>query len=70
MKHLVLDSRIEGLLDRLYAQSVSQNEGLTAYFAARAEEGSLDWNAFDARTNQFLSDKHFADISVSTGAPR
>jgi predicted O-methyltransferase YrrM len=57
LKHLLLDSRIEALLDRLYAQSASQNEALASYFSARAEEGSLDWKALDARTNQFLSDK-------------
>src|SRR5437588_5798635 len=31
-----------------------------AYFSARAEEPSFDWNRFDARTNQFLSDKFVA----------
>jgi predicted O-methyltransferase YrrM len=56
-KHLVLGSRIDALLDRLYAQSNSQNEALGSYFSARAEEADFDWNAFDARTNQFLSDK-------------
>lgn len=56
-KHLVLDSRIDALLDRLYAQSASQNEALEAYFTARAQEASFDWNAFDARTNQFLSEQ-------------
>src|SRR5437868_6731070 len=30
---------------------------MAAYFAARAAEGSLDWNSFDARTNEFLKDK-------------
>src|SRR5713226_4372596 len=58
--HLVLGPRIDALLDRLYAQSACQNEALASYFSARAEEGSLDWNAFDARTNQFLSDKLIA----------
>jgi predicted O-methyltransferase YrrM len=56
-KRLTLGSRIDELLDRLYAQSVSQNEELGAYFTARAQEADFDWNAFDARTNQFLSDK-------------
>ena len=56
-KRLVLDTRIDTLLDRLYAQSVGQNEALASYFTARAQEADFDWNAFDARTNQFLSDK-------------
>jgi predicted O-methyltransferase YrrM len=56
-KHLVLGSRIDALLDRLYEQSTSQNEALGSYFTARAEEADFNWNAFDARTNQFLSDK-------------
>src|SRR5712692_482092 len=55
--HLVLGSGIDPLLDRLYAQSASQTEALASYFSARAEKGGLDWNAFDALTNQFLSDK-------------
>jgi predicted O-methyltransferase YrrM len=56
-KHLILGSDIDALLDRLYAQSNSQNEALGSYFSARAEEPDFDWNAFDERTNQFLSDK-------------
>lgn len=56
-KNVNLGSRIEALLDRLYAQSAGQNEELGSYFSARAAEPSFDWNEFDARTNQFLSDK-------------
>jgi predicted O-methyltransferase YrrM len=56
-KHLVLGHPIDELLDRLYERSVSQSEELGSYFAARAREASFDWNAFDERTNQFLSDK-------------
>src|SRR3989449_11755728 len=56
-KHLILGSDIDAMLDRLYAQSNSQNEALGSYFSARAEEPDFDWNAFDAQTNQFLSDK-------------
>src|SRR5258705_3627792 len=56
-KHLVLGSDIDALLDRLYAQSNSQHEALGHYYSARAEEADFDWNAFDAQTNQFLSDK-------------
>jgi predicted O-methyltransferase YrrM len=56
-KQILLDPRIEALLDRLYAQSTGQTEEMTAYFTARASEGSLNWNGFDDRTNQFLSDK-------------
>src|SRR5262247_2050692 len=57
MNHLHLDSRIEAVLERLYAQHASQNSELAAYFSARMAEGSLDWNSFDERTHQFLRDK-------------
>ena len=56
-KQLFLDSRIDALLERLYAQHASQDEALGAYFTARAQEPDFNWNEFDARTNQFLSDK-------------
>src|SRR6266404_160664 len=56
-KQLILESNIEALLDRLYAQSSGQSEEMMAYFSARAEAGDIDWNAFDERANQFLSDK-------------
>lgn len=56
-KQVILDSRIEALLDRLYAQSASQTEEMMSYFTARAAAGDIDWNAFDDRANQFLSDK-------------
>jgi predicted O-methyltransferase YrrM len=56
-KQVVLGSGIEALLDPLYAQSTGQTKGLMSYFAARAEAGDIDWNAFDDRANQFLSDK-------------
>src|SRR5438477_5715150 len=56
-KQLTFGSPIDGLLDRLYEQSFKQIEEMTAYFTARAKEGSLDWNRFDPQTDQFLSDK-------------
>jgi predicted O-methyltransferase YrrM len=56
-KHLILGSPIDALLDRLYAQHANQDEALASYFTARAQEADFDWSAFDARTNQFLSDK-------------
>jgi predicted O-methyltransferase YrrM len=57
---LVLGSPIDGLLERLYARNVAQNDALATYFTARAAEGSLDWNQFDERTNEFLRDKLIA----------
>jgi predicted O-methyltransferase YrrM len=48
---------IDGLLERLYALNVAQDGALATYFTARAAEGSLDWNQFDERTNDFLRDK-------------
>jgi predicted O-methyltransferase YrrM len=56
-KQVVLDARVEALLDRLYAQHAAQTEETMAYFSARAAAGDIDWNAFDERANQFLSDK-------------
>jgi predicted O-methyltransferase YrrM len=56
-KRLMLGAPVDELLDRLYAQSAGQTQELMAYFSARAEEPSFNWNRFDARTNQFLSDK-------------
>jgi len=54
---LAFEEPIDDLLERLYAQHVAQDNAVAAYFTARAAEGSLDWNRFDARTNEFLRDK-------------
>ena len=59
-ERLAFGSPIDGLLDRLYARNVAQNDALATYFTARAAEGSLDWNQFDQRTNEFLKDKLIA----------
>jgi predicted O-methyltransferase YrrM len=59
-ERLVFGSPLDGLLDRLYARNVAQNDALETYFRSRAAEGSLDWNQFDERTNQFLKDKLIA----------
>jgi predicted O-methyltransferase YrrM len=53
-------SPIDNLLERLYAQHAAQDEAVNTYFAARAAEGSLDWNRFDERTHEFLKDKLIA----------
>ena len=57
---LTLRASVDGLLDRLYAQHSSQDESVAAYFTARAADGTMDWNNFDARTNEFLKDKLIA----------
>src|SRR5215510_5844194 len=59
-RSLVFGSPIDDLLDRLYAQHLAQDDTVSAYFMARAAEGSLDWNRFDDRTTKFLSDKFIA----------
>jgi predicted O-methyltransferase YrrM len=59
-ERLGFGSPIDGLLDRLYARNMAQNDALATYFTVRAAEGSLDWNQFDARTNDFLKDKLIA----------
>ena len=57
---LVFGPPIDGLLDRLYEQHVAQGVAVDPYFTARAAEGSLDWNRFDERTDEFLKDKLIA----------
>jgi predicted O-methyltransferase YrrM len=57
---LLFGSPIDELLERLYAQNAAQDDALAGYFTARAAEGSLDWNQFDERTNEFLKDKLIA----------
>ena len=59
-ERLVFGSPVDGVLDRLYARNVAQSEAVAAYFMARAAEGSLDWNQFDDRANEFLKDKLIA----------
>jgi len=39
---LVFGSPIDGLLERLYAQNLAQDEVLAHYFTTRANEGSLE----------------------------
>jgi predicted O-methyltransferase YrrM len=56
-ERLLLGSPVDGLLDRLYARNATQDVALETYFTTRAAEGSLDWNQFDERTNEFLRDK-------------
>lgn len=52
------DPKLEALLDRLHAQSDAQVDGINAYFARRAREGTLDEeNFFDADMHRFFSDK-------------
>src|SRR5437867_11351741 len=59
-RRLLFGSPIDELLERLYAQNAAQDDALATYFTARAAEGSLDWNQFDERTNEFLRDKLIA----------
>lgn len=51
------DAKLAALLERLQARSRSESAELASFFGERAREGSLDWNAFDQRTHQFLADK-------------
>jgi predicted O-methyltransferase YrrM len=56
-ERLMFGSPVDGLLDRLYARNLAQNDALATYFTVRDADGSLDWNQFDERTNEFLKDK-------------
>jgi predicted O-methyltransferase YrrM len=52
------DPKLEGLLDRLHAQSDAQVDEIEAYYALRAQEGTLGkGNFFDDEMHRFFSDK-------------
>ena len=59
-ERLVFGPPIDGLLDRLYARQVAQDDAVATYFTTRAAEGSLNWDRFDDRTHEFLKDKLIA----------
>ncbi len=55
------DPKLEALLDRLHAQSDAQGDETNAYFARRAQEGTLDQeNLFDDDVHRFFSNKMVA----------
>ena len=55
------DPKLEALLDRLHAQSDAQVDETNAYFARRAQEGTLDReNFFDDDMDRFFADKMVA----------
>ncbi len=55
------DPKLEALLDRLHAQSEAQVDETNAYFARRAQEGTLDSeNFFDDDMHRFFSNKMVA----------
>src|SRR5262249_35489495 len=56
-KRLILGSPADEIVERLYEVSSGQTQDLMAYFSARAQEPSFNWNRFDARTNEYLKDK-------------
>lgn len=58
MPSVLHDPKLEALLDRLHSQSDGQVDETNAYFAKRAQEGTLDNdNLFDEDTHRFFSDK-------------
>ncbi len=55
------DPKLEAQLDRLHAQSDAQVEEIDAYYARRAQEGTLDKEgSFDDDMHRFFSDKMVA----------
>ena len=55
------DPKLEALLDRLHAQSDAQGDETNAYFARRAQEGTLDQeNLFDDDVHRFFSNEMVA----------
>lgn len=57
MGQVIADQRLRALVERLQAESKSQEGETFAYFGRRAQAGDLDWNAFDDDANRFLADK-------------
>lgn len=51
------DPRVEKVLERLHAESASQDGALASYFEKRAREGTLDWKGLDADAHRFMADK-------------
>ncbi len=61
MAYPLNDPKLEALLDRLHAQSDAQGDETNAYFARRAQEGTLDQeNLFDDDVHRFFSNKMVA----------
>jgi predicted O-methyltransferase YrrM len=61
MESPLKDPKLEALLDRLHAESDAEVDGTNAYFARRAQEGTLDpENFFDADMHRFFSDRMVA----------
>ena len=61
MRSPLNDPELEALLDRLHSQSDAQIDETNAYFARRAEEGTLDEkDFFDDDMHRFFSDKMVA----------
>jgi predicted O-methyltransferase YrrM len=51
------DAKLQGLIDRLQAQSQAQEAGTGAWFADRARKGELSWDGFDETSHRFMADK-------------
>lgn len=48
---------LNGLLDRLYANSVEQERDIETYFAKRTTTGTQGWGKLDEESTRFLADK-------------
>ncbi len=54
---LFADPKLQGLIDRLQAQSQAQEAETGAWFADRAAKGELTWGRMDEKTHRYLADK-------------
>jgi predicted O-methyltransferase YrrM len=51
------DPKVQGLADRLNAQSVAQEAETGAWFSDRAKKGELSWDGLDERSHRYMADK-------------
>jgi len=54
---VISDPKLQGLVDRLQAQSQAQEPETGAWFAARAKAGELNWKGLDDSAHRYLADK-------------
>jgi predicted O-methyltransferase YrrM len=54
---VIIEDRLQALIDRLQAQNAAQNGELYGYFERRAKAGDLSWDRLDEDANRFLADK-------------
>ena len=54
---VIQDPVLQSLIDRLQAQSASQEPETGRYFSERGARGELSWDGLDAESHRFMADK-------------